>query len=117
MVGFGAVHIGITTEGVVMDFQIVGFVVVECFAKKTSESTIREAKFAEKFLCFHILCFFVDNVLFLFDAAKLWRFLAIGKKMNAFLLRLLRQSPKFATKTKRGRKSCRIRRLGDCSGY
>lgn len=57
MEGLDAVHIGITTEGVVMDFQIVGFVVVECFAKKTSESTIREAKFAEKFLCFHILCF------------------------------------------------------------
>ena len=102
MVGFDAVHIGITTEGVVMDFQIVGFVVVECFAKKTSESTIREAKFAEKFLCFHILCFFVDNVLFLFDAAKLWRFLAIGKKMNAFLLRLLRQSLFICDKNEKG---------------
>ena len=46
MEGFGAVHIGVTTEGVVMDFQIVGFVVAECFAKKTSECTEREAKFA-----------------------------------------------------------------------
>ena len=64
MVGFGAVHIGITSEGTVMDVQIVGFVVAECFAKKTSECTEREAKFAEKFLCFHILFFYYFLLLF-----------------------------------------------------
>ena len=58
--GLDAVHIRVTSEGTVMDVQIVGFVVAECFAKKTSEGTEREAKFAEKFLCFHILFFFIS---------------------------------------------------------
>ena len=67
-----AVHIRVTSEGTVMDFQIVGFVVVECFAKKTSESTIREAKFAEKFLCFHILFFYYFLlIIFLFLDVKI----------------------------------------------
>ena len=64
MEGLDAVHIRVTTEGTVMDVQIVGFVVAECFAKKTSECTEREAKFAEKFLCFHILVFYYFLLIF-----------------------------------------------------
>lgn len=65
MIGFDAIHVRIATDGAVIEVQIVCFVfVVECFAKETSESTESETKFAEKFLCFHILCIFIDFVFF-----------------------------------------------------
>ena len=69
--GLDAVHVRVTSEGTVMDVQIMGFVVAECFAKKTSECTEREAKFAEKFLCFHILFFYYFLLFFLFLDVKI----------------------------------------------
>ena len=69
---FGAVYIGtIECEFVT---HIVGFVlVIECFAKETSESVQSEAKSAEKNLCFHILyCFIVYYSFCFFDNAKIW---------------------------------------------
>ena len=64
MEGLDAVHIRVTSEGSVMDVQIVDFVVAECFANKSSECTEREAKFVEKFLCFHILFFYYFLLIF-----------------------------------------------------
>ena len=75
MEGLDAVHIWVTSEGTVTDVQIVGFVVAECFAKKTSECTEREAKFAEKFLCFHILFFYYFLlIIFLFLDVKIGQY-------------------------------------------